>query len=169
MEAMNPDENKDYTALVKGLGFSNAQLSQVANFTNNKYPDIELKHEVEDEDEIRSNEPTFIKVTIQQNIEEDDEFDPTVHAPFYTGKKIENWWLVVGEESTKSLLSIKRVTIMRELEVKLDFTVPTAGKHDLKLYLMSDSYRGVDQETEFSITAAEGMDVDSDSETEDSE
>lgn len=162
MEAMNPEENPDYNALMKSLGLTNTQLAQVAEFTNNKYPDIEMEHEVEDEDDIRANDPARLKVTIQRNVEEDEDVDTTVHAPFYPGRKMENWWLVVGEESTKSLLAIKRVTLVRKLDVKLDFTVPTAGKHDLKLYLMSDSYMGVDQEREFSITAAEGMDVDSD-------
>lgn len=164
MEAMNPEDNPDYNALMKALGLTNTQLAQVAEFTNDKYPDIEMEHEVEAEDEISANEPARLKVTIQRNVEEDDEVDTTVHAPFYPGRKMENWWLVVGEESTKSLLAIKRVTLVRQLDVKLDFTVPTAGKHDLKLYLMSDSYMGVDQEREFSITAAEGMDVDSDEE-----
>ncbi|PKS06631.1 hypothetical protein jhhlp_007381 [Lomentospora prolificans] len=170
MEAMNPEENADYDSLVKALGLSNNQLAQVADFTNNKYPDIEMEHEVEDEDEIRSNEPAYLNITIQRNVDEDDEVDPTVHAPFYPAKKMENWWLVVGEESSKSLLAIKRVTILRKLDVKLEFTVPTAGKHDLKLYLMSDSYMGVDQEREFTVTAAEGMDVDDeDDEDEDDE
>ena len=30
-----------------------------------------------------------------------------------------NWWLVVGEPSTKQLLSIKRVTVNKNLAVKL--------------------------------------------------
>jgi len=169
MEAMNPEENPDYSSLVKALGLTNNQLAQVADFTNNKYPDIEMEHEIEDEDEIRSNEPAYLNIRIQRNIEEDDEVDPTVHAPFYPAKKMENWWLVVGEESTKSLLAIKRVTILRKLDVKLEFTVPTEGKHDLKLYLMSDSYMGVDQEREFTVTAAEGMDVDEEDEEDEDE
>ncbi|CAI4216489.1 unnamed protein product [Parascedosporium putredinis] len=167
MERMNPEENDNYDALVKALGLSNNQLSQVADFTNTKYPDIEMEHTIEDEDEIRSNEPAYLNITIQRNVDEDDEVDPTVHAPFYPAKKMENWWLVVGDENTKSLLAIKRVTILRKLEVKLEFTVSTAGKHDLKLYLMSDSYMGVDQEQEFAITAAEGMDVDDDDDEDD--
>ena len=67
---------------------------------------------------------------------------------------------MIGEESTKSLLAIKRITIARELAVRLEYTVPTPGDHELKLLLMSDSYVGVDQERKFSVTAAEGMDVD---------
>ncbi|CRK35112.1 hypothetical protein BN1708_006627 [Verticillium longisporum] len=169
MEAMNPEENADYAALVKRLGLSQAQLAQAANFTNDKYPDIEMEHEIIDADEIQAGEPSQINVTIQRQLEEDDEFDPTVHAPFYPSKKLESWWLVVGEDSTKSVLGIKRVTVGRSFTGKLEFIVPTAGKHDLKLFLMSDSYAGVDQEREFSVVAAESMDVDDSDEEEDDE
>jgi pre-mRNA-splicing helicase BRR2 len=160
MEKMNPDENPDYGSLIKELGLSQAQLAQAANFTNTKYPDISLEFEVEDENNIRAGEPAYLKIRIEREMEEDEEFDPTVHAPFYPGKKSENWWLVVGEESTATLLAIKRVTVGRNLNLKLEFTVPTPGRHDLKLFLMSDSYVGVDQEPTFSVMVEEGMDVD---------
>ena len=80
---------------------------------------------------------------------------------------MESWWLVVGEENTKTLLAIKRITFGRKLNVRLEFTVPTPGEHDLKLFLMSDSYVGVDQEPGFSVTVAEGMVVDDEEEDED--
>jgi pre-mRNA-splicing helicase BRR2 len=166
MEAMNPEENADYATLIKRLGLSQKQLSEAAEFTNSKYPDIELEHEVLDADDIRAGESSFIQVQIQRQIEEDEAFDPEVHAPFYPSKKLESWWLVVGEDSTKSVLGIKRVTVGRTFQGKLEFTVPTAGKHNLKLFLMSDSYVGVDQEREFSVDAAEGMDEDEDEEDE---
>ncbi|KAG7292219.1 hypothetical protein NEMBOFW57_002254 [Staphylotrichum longicolle] len=166
MEKMNPAENADYSALVKDLGLTQAQLAQAANFTNTKYPDISLEFEVEDKDSIRAGEPAYLKIRVEREVDEDDEFDPTVHAPFYPGKKTENWWLVVGEESSKTLLAIKRVTVGRELNVKLEFTVPTPGRHDLKLFLMSDSYVGVDQEPTFSVMVEEGMDVDESEEEE---
>jgi len=38
--------------------------------------------------------------------------------------------------------------------------VPTPGKKDLTLFLMSDSYVGVDQSMAFSVEVAEGMDED---------
>lgn len=167
MEAMNPDENPNYNKLVKRLNLSQKQLAEAANFTNDKYPDLELEHEVLEADEIQAGEPAYLNIKITRNVDEEDgDFDPTVHAPFYPGKKTENWWLVVGDDKTKNLLAIKRVTIGRELKTRLEYTVPTAGEHDLKLFLMSDSYVGVDQEREFSITAAEGMDVDDDDEEE---
>ena len=167
MEKMNPEENPQYGALVKELGLTQSQLAQAANFTNSKYPDVSLEFEVEDEGEIRAGEPAYLKIAIERELDEDEEFDASVHAPFYPAKKLENWWLVVGEEATKSLLAIKRVTIARKLNVRLEFTVPSAGQHELKLFLMSDSYVGVDQEPSFSVTAAEAMDVDGDEEEED--
>ncbi|PNP40302.1 hypothetical protein TGAMA5MH_07780 [Trichoderma gamsii] len=167
MEAMNPEENADYNKLVKQLGLSQKQLAQAAEFTNDKYPDLELEHEVLEEDEIRAGEPSYLNIKITRNIEEDDEHDSTVHAPFYPAKKMENWWLVVGDDKSRNLLAIKRVTIGRELNVRLEYTVPSPGEHNLKLFLMSDSYIGVDQEREFSVTAAESMDVDEDDEDED--
>jgi len=165
MDKMNPEENPDYKSLVKDLGLSQAQLVQAANFTNNKYPEISLEFEVEDEDNIQAGEPAYLRIKIEREVDE-DEFDPTVHAPFYPNKKTENWWLVVGEESTKTLLAIKRITIGLTLNVRLELTVPTAGKHDLKLFLMSDSYVGVDQDPEFSVRVAENMDVDESEEDE---
>jgi pre-mRNA-splicing helicase BRR2 len=166
MEKMNPEENPQYGQLVKRLGLTQSQLAQAANFTNSKYPDVSLEFEVEDADNLRAGEASYLNIAIEREVDEDEEFDPTVHCPFYPAKKLENWWLVVGDESTKTLLAIKRVTIGRSLKVKLEFTVPTPGKHDLKLFLMSDSYVGVDQEPSFSVTVAEGMDVDDDEEEE---
>jgi pre-mRNA-splicing helicase BRR2 len=169
MEKMNPEENADYGSLVKDLGLSQAQLAQAANFTNSKYPDISLEFDVEDKDNIRAGEPAYLKIHIEREVEEDEEFDPTVHAPFYPAKKSENWWLVVGEESSKTLLAIKRVTVGRELNLKLEYTVPTPGRHDLNLFLMSDSYVGVDQAPTFSVMVEEGMDVDESEEEEEDE
>ncbi|KAJ4295696.1 Pre-mRNA-splicing helicase BRR2 [Collariella sp. IMI 366227] len=151
MEKMNPDENPDYAALVKDLGLSQAQLAQAANFTNTKYPDVSLEFEVEEPEGIRAGEPAYLKVRIERELDEDEEFDPTVHAPFYPGRKTESWWLVVGEERSKSLLAVKRVSFARELSLRLEYTVPTAGRHALKLFLMSDSYVGVDQEPGFEV------------------
>ena len=143
------------------------QLAQAANFTNSKYPDITLEYELEDTDCITAGSPAYIKVNIERETEEEDEdteIDTTVHAPFYPVKKMENWWLVVGEESTKTLLAIKRITIGRKLSLRLEYTVPTPGEHALKLFLMSDSYVGVDQDPSFNVTVAEGMDEDDEEE-----
>ncbi|KAL1311701.1 hypothetical protein AAFC00_001803 [Neodothiora populina] len=166
MDAMDPSENPNYNDLVKSMGLSNQQLADAARFTNERYPTLELTFELEDADNVTSGEPSTINVRIERDVEEDEEPNLTVHAPFYPAEKSENWWLIVGEESTKSLLGIKRVTIGRELKLRMDFTVPTPGKHDLTLFLMSDSYVGVDQAPTFTVDAAEGMEEDEDEEEE---
>ena len=162
---MDPSENKDYDKLIKRLGLDKKQLSQAAAFAN-KYPNIDLEFELEDADEITAGAPAYIKVKIEREVDEDEEPDTSVHAPFFPQNKMENWWLVVGEESTKSLLAIKRITIGRKLEMKLEYVVPTPGEHKLNLYLMSDSYVGVDQDPSFTVTAAEGADEDEEDEDE---
>ena len=166
MDAMDPTENKDYATLVKRLNLNNKQLAQAAAFTNEKYPNLEMDFEVEDPESVTSGEPAYLKIKIERELEEDEEPDTVVHAPFYPSQKMENWWLVVGEEQTKSLLAIKRVTIGRKLELRLEYVVPSPGEHELTLYLMSDSYVGVDQAPTFSVTAAEGMEEDESEEEE---
>lgn len=172
MEAMDPTENPNHDILIQKLSLSQTQLAQAANFTNSKYPDITLEYELEDPDGITAGSPAYIKINIERDTGEEDEaaeIDTTVHAPFYPVKKMENWWLVVGEESSKTLLAIKRITIGRKLSLRLEYTVPTPGEHALKLFLMSDSYVGVDQDPSFNVTVAEGMDGDDDEEEGDEE
>jgi pre-mRNA-splicing helicase BRR2 len=169
MEAMDPSENPNYDSLIKKLGLTQTQLAQAANFTNSKYPNIDLEFEVEDPDDITAGAPAYLKVKIEREVDDEDEaaeVDTTVHAPFYPAKKMENWWLVVGEESTKTLLAIKRITIGRKLNLRLEYIVPTSGEHELKLFLMCDSYVGVDQDPSFSVTVAEGVDEDDDEDEE---
>ena len=86
----------------------------------------------------------------------DQEVDLAVHAPFYPKKKDEAWWVVIGEESTKTLLAVKRVTVKKKLELKLEFVVPSMGRKELKCYLMCDSYVGVDQDPSFEVDVKEG-------------
>ena len=162
METMS---GKKSASIAKSLQLDNKKLKQVAEFTN-KYPSVDLEFEVLEPDEVMAGAPSYLKVKIQREMDEDDEDEPdtTVEAPYFPVKKTENWWLVVGNAS--SLLAIKKVTFGSQLEIKLEYVVPEPGKQDLKLFLISDSYVGVDQEHEFSVTAAEGMDEDEEEEEE---
>ncbi|KAI5838977.1 putative pre-mRNA splicing helicase [Morchella snyderi] len=162
MAFMSEDDKR--ATLVNHLNLDKSQLNQISTFVGTKYPDLEMEYELEDEDSVVAGSPAYIKVKIVREHDESKEVDTTVHAPFYPQTKMENWWLVVGEQATKNLLAIKRITIGKKLDVRLEYVVPTPGKHELKLYLMSDSYIGVDQEQEFEIDAAEGMDEDEEEE-----
>ncbi|KAK5082295.1 Pre-mRNA-splicing helicase BRR2 [Lithohypha guttulata] len=165
MEALDPSENADYQKLIAKMGLDNKQLQDAAAFTNEKYPNIELDFQVLEPDSITAGEPSYLAVKLTRgDIEEDEEpeeIDLSVHAPFYPGKKTENWWLVVSEEKEKNLLAIKRVTVAkRVLDVKLEYLVPKEGQHKLSLLLVSDSYLGVDQSVAFEVTAAQDEEED---------
>ncbi|KAK0192909.1 putative RNA helicase [Armillaria mellea] len=151
-------EDDKRTAL---LQMSQAQMQDVATFVNS-YPTLDVTHELVGGD-YAAGAPIILQVALARDVDEDDEEgDQTVIAPFYPGKKMANWWLVVGEPSTRQLLVIKRVTVTRNLAVKLEFTLPK-GKHSLKLYVICDSYVGADHDIGLDdIEVAEGEDSDSD-------
>ena len=91
--------------------------------------------------------------------------DETVVAPFYPKKKLANWWVVVGEPKTKQLLAIKKVTVHRNLNVRLEFSLPQ-GQHALKLYVICDSYMGADHDIDVDpIDVAEGEESESEEES----
>ena len=166
INAMDEDENPNYKKLIAALDVEQRQLADIANFTNNFYPNIELEHALVDPEDIASNSPAQLRVKITRNIDEDEELRTEVHAPFYPADKTESWWLVVGDQKENSLLAIKKVSIARKLETVLEFTLEKAGSHELTVYLVSDSYLGVDQAPTFKVEAAEGMEEDSSEEEE---
>lgn len=183
MSAMDPAENKGYKALVAELaelGLGNRELVEAAGFTNEKYPNLEVEFELVDKDEVTAGEAAVINVKITRDAEDDEdedneggpsaEVDTTVHAPFYPATKQENWWLVVAEEKTRSLLAVKRVTVgVKELKAKLEFVPEGAGKKELQLLVMCDSYLGVDQSLAFEVDVKEGEEDDDDEEDEEME
>lgn len=166
INAMDEDENPDYKKLIKALDVDQKQLAEVANFTNNYYPNLEIEHQLVDPEDIASNSPAQLRVRVTRNIEDDDEVKNEVHAPFYPGEKTESWWLVIGDQKERTLLTIKKVTIARKLETTLEFTLDKPGSHELTVFLVSDSYLGVDQAPTFKVEAAEGMEEDSDEDEE---
>ena len=169
MDAMDPEGNPNYKSFIERLGLSNQQLFDAATFTNDYYPNLELSFELEDPENVTAGSPSYINITIEREVDEDAEPKTEVHAPFFPAEKTENWWLVIGEESTKNLLAIKRVTIATRLKTKLEYVVPSPGDHQLTLYLISDSYFGVDQAPTFDVTAAEGMEEDEDEDEDEGE
>lgn len=132
----------------------------VATFVNS-YPTLDVNHELV-KGEYTAGAPIVLKVALTRDVDDDDESDQTVVAPFYPLKKLANWWLVVGDAASKQLLVIKRVTVTKNLAVKLEFTLPK-GTHSLKLYVICDSYVGADHDIALDpIDVAEGEDSDSD-------
>jgi pre-mRNA-splicing helicase BRR2 len=139
----------------------------VATFVNS-YPTLDVTQQLEKAD-YTSSTPVTLQVSLSRDAdEEDEEDDQTVVAPFYPMKKMANWWLVVGDvtdPTNRQLLTIKRVTVKRELNVKLEFTL-SEGRRRVKLYVICDSYNGADHDVDLgTLDVAKGEDSDSDDES----
>ncbi|EDV19743.1 uncharacterized protein TRIADDRAFT_51100 [Trichoplax adhaerens] len=132
------------------LQLDDKQMQDVARFCN-RYPNIDVSYEVEDESNIISGSPATVKVQLSR----EDEVSGPVIAPFFPQKRDEGWWLVIGESEDNNLLSIKRLTLQQKADIKLDFIASGPGKHSLKLLLMSDCYVGCDQEFIIDIVVGE--------------
>ncbi|KAF9455144.1 Sec63 domain-containing protein, partial [Collybia nuda] len=148
------------------LQMSANQMRDVATFVNS-YPTLDVAQELV-KGEYTAGAPIILQVALTRDVDEDDEEggDQNVIAPFYPSKKMANWWLVVGDSTSRQLLVIKRVTVNKSLAVKLEFTLPK-GTHSLKLYVICDSYIGADHDIAMDpIEVAEGEDSDSDEDME---
>lgn len=127
---------------------------EVANAWLARYPDIGVNYEILDAENIVAGEAVTVSVSLER--EGEGEVRP-VDAPRFPGRKDENWWLVVGDPASNSLLAIKRIALQRKAKAKLEFAAPaSAGKKELTLFLMCDSYMGCDQEFELELNVAPG-------------
>ncbi|EDQ89655.1 uncharacterized protein MONBRDRAFT_36978 [Monosiga brevicollis MX1] len=124
----------------------------------NRYPDVEVAHEVDDEDDVREGEPVTVTVALTRDESAKKSRPPVgpVFAPFYPQRKDEAWWVVIGDTTANKLLAIKRVPLQYEAQAALQFEAPAPGTHKLKLYLMCDSYLGCDREHDLVLNVKPG-------------
>jgi pre-mRNA-splicing helicase BRR2 len=55
------------------------------------------------------------------------------------------WWVLIGDNQN-NLLALKKVSIRRRVELKIQIDVPEDLTHgEVSVYLLSDSYIGLDQ------------------------
>jgi len=130
-------------------------MSDVADVLN-RYPNIDLNFEVQEAEHLQSG--GSVVVNIQFDVEETE--NKPVHAPFFPGNKQEAWWIVIGDPKTNQLVSIKRVIVKKKSKTKVEFIAPEPGEYTYKLYFMSDSYLGVDQEYDLPLKIEKGEDDD---------
>jgi len=146
----------------KLLQLPNSKLRDVAVVCN-RYPNIDVEYEVVDESELSTSSPVKINVRLDRDLDEGEKLGPCT-APFYPTEKAEGWWLVVGDPSKNILLSVKRVSFVRNAVSKLDFNITEPGEHNLTLYLMCDCYSGCDQEFKFKVNVVKGEEEEEDDE-----
>jgi pre-mRNA-splicing helicase BRR2 len=152
------------------LRLPDEKMADVAVFCNN-YPNVDVSYNVVDAEDVAAGEPVRVNVTLKREVDEEEEIDEAemeelgnVSAPLFPGDKKEGWWIVLGDTSTNSLLSLKRVSLRLQQEVALDFLAPEdAGDYDLTLFCMSDSYLGCDQEYSIPLSVATAPSDDEDS------
>lgn len=79
--------------------------------------------------------------------------DSKAQAPRFPKVKDEGWFLVVGEVDRRELLAVKRVGYVRNCtSVSVAFYTPEkTGRCIYTLYLLSDSYLGLDQQYDFHL------------------
>eukprot|EP00977_Amphora_coffeiformis_P011173 scaffold2671_cov167-Amphora_coffeaeformis.AAC.11 len=148
------------------------KMADVAVFCNN-YPNIEVSYHVEDADNVSAGDPVKIYVNLEREVDEDAEEEELeelgkVSAPLFPGEKKEGWWVVVGDMSNNSLLSLKRVNLKQKTKVSLEFLAPEdAGDYDLTIFCMSDSYLGCDQEYKVPLSVSPAADSDDSDDSDD--
>mmetsp|Transcript_57706 Transcript_57706/g.133261 ORF Transcript_57706/g.133261 Transcript_57706/m.133261 type:complete len:397 (+) Transcript_57706:5335-6525(+) len=128
-------------------GLSQQQVQDIAKACN-RYPAITVEFKVAKQ----GADMAKLQVKLErEGMEEGDKVGP-VSAPYFPNEKEESWWLVVGN-SEGQLVGIKRTTIAKQVvNVKMDVELgEQPGKQDFRLFLMSDSYQGCDQEYQFAI------------------
>ena len=52
--------------------------------------------------------------------------------------------MVIGDSKSKSLLSIRRLTLQQKAKVKLDFVAPSPGHYNYTIFYMSYAYMDSD-------------------------
>jgi len=140
------------------------QLADAAVFCN-RYPNVDVTYSVKNENNLTAGSTVTLDIQLERELDEGEEVGP-VYALLYPKEKAEGWWIVIGDSKTNQLLAIKRVTLGRKANSRLEFPAPGVGEHAYQLYFMSDSYTGCDQE--FPVTLhIKPVQVDADAEMKD--
>lgn len=140
--ALDDDERQDIMTM------ENHKLTEVAQFINN-FPNVELEYSLDLTVPLAVGTSKKINVTLTR-----DEVPETleVTSEKFPGDKLESWWVVIGEMSSKQLYAIKKVSLNKEKQTyALEFTVEVSGKHQLTIWCVCDSYLDADKEVSFEV------------------
>ncbi|CAI9096144.1 OLC1v1032225C1 [Oldenlandia corymbosa var. corymbosa] len=123
------------------IEMSEAQLMDITRFY---YPKIKVEYEVHC-NEVIPGETANLSVILKRDVKGKAAVGLPETPRFPKGK--EGWWLLVGDKKNDDLVAIDYCLIEREKRVELKFMAPKKlGKKAYKLFLVSDSYLGCDQE-----------------------
>ena len=139
------------------LQLGKREMADVARVCN-RFPNIEVQHQL-NSDSVPAGSKATLLVKLERELDEGETSVGPVHAPFFPKKKVENWWLIVGDQKENKVLVVKRIPLANASQmVKLEFSAPEKlGPANLTLSLIADSWIGCDQEydVEFEVIEAE--------------
>jgi len=74
-----------------------------------------------------------------------------VHAPRFPKKKEEGWFVCIGDIEHDYLIQIKRISVHKQSTCSVAITAPSPGNYTFTVFIMSDSYLGLDQQYDIPI------------------
>ena len=138
----------------KGLlnGLSDKEIEDIVEYCN-EYPDIEVKPSMEET--IGVEEEGVMEVEFIGG-EEETTFNTKVTSSSYPQELNASWWLILGNPDENVIYSIAEVDLQRSNKKAVHFTAPSEpGHYTWKLYFMTDSYIGCDQEQDIEFDVVE--------------
>ncbi|WAR07339.1 ASCC3-like protein [Mya arenaria] len=101
---------------------------------------------------VHADQEYVLNVTLAR-INKNKKTDSKANAPRFPKPKDEGWFLIVGDVQNRDLVALKRVPFVRgrsSVQVSV-FTPETPGRVIYTVYLMSDSYLGLDQQYDIHV------------------
>lgn len=131
----------------KLLMFGTEQMEHLATALN-RYPNVDVEFALADAENIETNGIVAVNVSFEV-----EEATTPVQALNFPKEKYEEWWIVVGDPQHNLCAFIRRRMIQGKSDMQVKFKAPEApGDYCYKLYLMCDSYAGVDHELDLEFT-----------------
>jgi hypothetical protein len=144
---------KELVQVARNCGVNDKQARELSQVVGN-LPVVDIRVRVDPQQCVYTGEEESVRIELCRKSKVGKGM---VFAPHFPKPKKEGWWLVLGRrgpEGETELLALKRVMVRGgSNEHELNFDAPeTAGNHLFTIYLVSDSYLGLDKQHEFTLS-----------------
>mmetsp|Transcript_16180 Transcript_16180/g.37496 ORF Transcript_16180/g.37496 Transcript_16180/m.37496 type:complete len:645 (-) Transcript_16180:242-2176(-) len=137
------------------LHFSEDQKQDVSNYLK-MIPDISVETKVfvddDEDDNVYEGDLCTVRVTLTRNNLEKGEKAGLIHAPYFPFPKQEAWWIILGTKEGKIIHIEKVVDPSRVVNHNIKFLAPRVGDYEFDLFVMSNAYVGLDQNSKIKLT-----------------
>lgn len=119
-------------------------------------PDISVESKIfvddDEDDNVYEGDLMTVQVKIKRNNLEEGEEAGLVHAPHFPMPKKEAWWIILGTKQGKIVSIDKIADPSKEFTHDIKFLAPGQGTYKFDLYVLSNSYIGLDKKDEVEFT-----------------